>query len=53
MENKITYNSVQDLADAMKRAEAAHAVYEKTKTQGEKMPWPEFYANIMASEQKS
>lgn len=45
-----TYASPNDLADALRRAEAAHSLHETQMGQSDKN-WPEWYANFMTSEQ--
>ena len=44
-----SYDSVSDLADALRRAEAAHAKYEK-ETGRSDPDWPDWYAQHMADE---
>ena len=46
----ITYNSSQELADAMRRAETAHGEYEKTLGHRDD-DWPSWYAQFMEQEQ--
>ena len=45
-----TYPSPNNLADALRRAEAAHSQHEAMMGQSDKT-WPEWYANFMSSEQ--
>jgi len=45
-----TYASPNDLADALRRAEAAHGQHEALTGQSDKN-WPDWYANFMSSEQ--
>jgi catechol 2,3-dioxygenase-like lactoylglutathione lyase family enzyme len=45
-----TYTSANDLADALRRAEAAHSQHEKQIGQSD-MNWPDWYANYMIAEQ--
>ena len=45
-----TYASPNDLADALRRAEAAHGQHEALMRQSDKN-WPDWYANFMTSEQ--
>jgi catechol 2,3-dioxygenase-like lactoylglutathione lyase family enzyme len=45
-----TYRSASDLADAMRRAEAAHGEHEK-RTGAADPNWPDWYARYMAAEQ--
>ena len=45
-----TYTSPNDLADALRRAEAAHSQHEKQIGQSDKN-WPDWYANYMIAEQ--
>jgi predicted enzyme related to lactoylglutathione lyase len=45
-----TYPSVEDLAQALRRAEAAHGRYE-ARTGERDVKWPEWYAEYMAREQ--
>ena len=45
-----TYASPNDLADALRRAEAAHSQHEALTGQSDKN-WPDWYANFMTSEQ--
>jgi hypothetical protein len=44
------FASVSDLADAMRRAEAAHGQYEK-RIGNRDENWPEWYASHMVAEQ--
>lgn len=46
-----TYASVSDLAQALRRAEAAHGEYETRLGQGRDADWPSWYASYMAAEQ--
>jgi catechol 2,3-dioxygenase-like lactoylglutathione lyase family enzyme len=46
-----TYRSVGDLAQALRRAEAAHGEYETRLGQGRDADWPSWYAAYMAAEQ--
>ncbi len=46
----IAYDSAEDLAQAMKRAEAAHGSYETTLGHRDD-DWPSWYANFMEQEQ--
>jgi catechol 2,3-dioxygenase-like lactoylglutathione lyase family enzyme len=45
-----SYGSVNDLADAMRRASAAHGEHEKRTGEAD-ANWPDWYATYMASEQ--
>ena len=45
-----TYASPNDLADALRRAEAAHSQHEALMGQSDQN-WPDWYANFMASDQ--
>lgn len=46
----VTFDSTTDLAEALRRAEAAHGQYEKEL--GHPDPdWPDWYAQYMAQEQ--
>ncbi|MEU9410592.1 VOC family protein [Streptomyces sp. NPDC048281] len=45
-----TFSSVDDLADALRRAEAAHGEHE-ARTGGEDPDWPDWYARYLVSEQ--
>jgi len=45
-----SYGSVSDLADAMRRASAAHGEHEKRTGEADEN-WPDWYATYMASEQ--
>ncbi|GIF66718.1 glyoxalase [Asanoa ishikariensis] len=45
-----SYESVNDLADAMRRASAAHGEHEKRTGEAD-ANWPDWYATYMASEQ--
>jgi hypothetical protein len=44
-----TYNSASELADAMRRAEAAHGEHEKRTGQPD-ANWPDWYAKYMIAE---
>ena len=46
-----TFASVNDLAAAFRRAEAAHGKYEARLGQGRDANWPEWYAAYMVAEQ--
>lgn len=46
----IKYKTVEELAAAMRRAEEAHAAYEKTLGHRDE-DWPAWYATFMAKEQ--
>ena len=47
-----SFASVNDLAAAFRRAEAAHGKYEATRLGGQRdANWPEWYAAYMAAEQ--
>ena len=46
-----TFASANDLADAFRRAEAAHGKYEARLGQGRDANWPEWYAAYMVAEQ--
>ena len=46
-----TFTSANDLADAFRRAEAAHGKYEARLGQGRDANWPEWYAAYMLAEQ--
>ena len=46
-----TYGSVSDLAQALRRAEAAHGEHEKRTGGGLDVNWPEWYAAYMIAEQ--
>ena len=45
-----TYESTSELADALRRAEAAHGEHEKRTGQRD-ANWPEWYAAYMVAEQ--
>jgi hypothetical protein len=45
-----TFTSVDDLANALRRAEAAHGEHEKRTGQRDE-DWPQWYATYMAAEQ--
>ena len=45
-----TYDSVSELAEALRRAEAAHGEHEK-RTGKEDPDWPDWYAEHMVREQ--
>jgi hypothetical protein len=45
----VTYESAADLADALRRAEAAHAAYEKQLGHADP-DWPAWYAQYMVDE---
>ena len=45
-----TFNSVSDLASALRQAEAAHGEHEKRTGQRD-VNWPDWYANYMVAEQ--
>ena len=49
---KITFNSVNELARALRRAKAAHAEYEEHEGI-EDDNWPEWYAGYIASAHRS
>jgi catechol 2,3-dioxygenase-like lactoylglutathione lyase family enzyme len=46
-----SFASANDLADAFRRAEAAHGKYETRLGQGRDANWPEWYAAYMVAEQ--
>lgn len=46
-----SFASANDLADAFRRAEAAHGKYEARLGQGRDANWPEWYAKYMVAEQ--
>jgi hypothetical protein len=45
-----SFSSVSDLANAMRRAEAAHSEHEKRTGQAD-ANWPDWYASYMSAEQ--
>lgn len=48
--NTTSFGSIDDLANAMRRAEAAHGEHEKRLGEYDKN-WPDWYATYMAAEQ--
>jgi hypothetical protein len=48
--NATTYSSVDDVANAMRRASKAHGEHEK-RTGAADPNWPDWYATYMAAEQ--
>jgi hypothetical protein len=47
----VTYGSAADLAEALRRAEAAHGVHEKEIGHADP-DWPDWYASFMEQEQE-
>lgn len=47
----VTYDSAADLAEALRRAEAAHGVHEQEIGHADP-DWPDWYASYMEQEQK-
>ncbi|MEU7833949.1 MULTISPECIES: hypothetical protein [unclassified Nonomuraea] len=47
---QVTYSSVAEVADALRRAEAAHGQYEQELGHADP-DWPAWYAQYMADEQ--
>jgi hypothetical protein len=50
MSTAVSYSSAADLAEAMRRAEAAHGEHEKRTGQAD-ANWPAWYAAYMVAEQ--